>query len=146
MDRIENTVSNSSFIGACVFVAEGTCLPNRCLAMAVSSDSTIPASCGESYRKQGGLINIILFLKYGKWDKNVLKARPSPLLLLHIRHFPASVSGLSIEILSFGIFITTELHNEQLHNLYSSRNVIRDAHFKQVETNAARDTRGRYET
>jgi hypothetical protein len=37
----ENTVSNSSSIVACVSVAAGSCLPNRSLAAAVYSGSTI---------------------------------------------------------------------------------------------------------
>jgi hypothetical protein len=36
-DRIENTASNTSSIGVFVFVAVGTCLPSRCLAVAVTS-------------------------------------------------------------------------------------------------------------
>jgi hypothetical protein len=39
-DRIENTALNSSSI-VCTFVPNGTCFPSRCLAMAVSSRSTI---------------------------------------------------------------------------------------------------------
>jgi hypothetical protein len=39
----ENTISKNSSIVACVFVATGTCLTSCCLAMDVSSDSTIPA-------------------------------------------------------------------------------------------------------
>jgi hypothetical protein len=35
-------VNNSSIV-ACIFVAAGTCLPSRCLAMNVYSGSTIPA-------------------------------------------------------------------------------------------------------
>jgi hypothetical protein len=34
---------NNLFIVACVFVAAGTCLTSRCLAMTVYSCSTIPA-------------------------------------------------------------------------------------------------------
>jgi hypothetical protein len=43
VDPTENTVSNNFSIVACVFVAAGTCLPSRCLAMDVSYGSTIPA-------------------------------------------------------------------------------------------------------
>jgi hypothetical protein len=34
---------NNTSIVACLFVATGTCLPNRCLAMNVYSEFTIPA-------------------------------------------------------------------------------------------------------
>jgi hypothetical protein len=37
------TSPNNTPIVACVFIAAGTCLPSRCLAMNVSSSSTIPA-------------------------------------------------------------------------------------------------------
>jgi hypothetical protein len=40
-DRIEDTASYSATV-ACVFVAAGKCLLNRCLATDVSSGSTIP--------------------------------------------------------------------------------------------------------
>jgi hypothetical protein len=36
--------SKNTSIVACLFVAAGTCLPRRCLAMNVYSDFTIPAS------------------------------------------------------------------------------------------------------
>jgi hypothetical protein len=39
----KHPVSNSNSIAACVFVAAGKCLPSRCLAINVSSGSTIPA-------------------------------------------------------------------------------------------------------
>jgi hypothetical protein len=42
-DRTENTVFNINSIVACEFVVRGTCLPSRCLAMHVSSGSTIPS-------------------------------------------------------------------------------------------------------
>jgi hypothetical protein len=41
-DPTENTVYNYSSIVACIYVVAGTCVPNRCLAIDVSSGSTIP--------------------------------------------------------------------------------------------------------
>jgi hypothetical protein len=42
MACIENIVSNSSSVVACVSIVAQTCLSNHCLAMAVSPGSTIP--------------------------------------------------------------------------------------------------------
>lgn len=42
-DLIESVVSNSSSIVACIFIVVGTCLPNRCLVMVISSGSSISA-------------------------------------------------------------------------------------------------------
>jgi hypothetical protein len=41
-DRIENTVSNIPSVVAYVFVTVGTCIPSRCLAMAIFSVFAIP--------------------------------------------------------------------------------------------------------
>jgi hypothetical protein len=42
MDRIENDAYNKYSIVACVFVAEGPCVPSRFIAMDVSSGSAVP--------------------------------------------------------------------------------------------------------
>jgi hypothetical protein len=55
-------MSNSSSVG-CVFLVAGSCLPNRCLAMAVSSGFTVPAfrRQGETQTQQNNLISLFFF-------------------------------------------------------------------------------------
>jgi hypothetical protein len=40
-DHIENTLSNSTSINVCVFVAAGKCLPSRCIATLVDKGPQI---------------------------------------------------------------------------------------------------------
>jgi hypothetical protein len=56
--RIDNSASDSSYIVPCVFVAAGRCLSGRCLAVPVSSCSTIKEGT-QTHRQYGDLVSRI---------------------------------------------------------------------------------------
>jgi hypothetical protein len=65
-DRIENTASNSFYIVTCVFIATETCLPSRCLEIAVSSELSGIRRDTHTHRQQGGLMKLLTLFKIRK--------------------------------------------------------------------------------